>query len=68
MTCCLCGNGAGRWQQHYNRDDGFGICVNCISWTRQRALEYRGGLTPQNVEAEIADLYGKENVNWGVAQ
>jgi hypothetical protein len=55
MTCCCCGEDAGRWQQHWNRDDGFGICVKCVNWQKSRGT----------TEVEIVDLYGKEGVNWG---
>lgn len=55
MECCVCGANAGRWQQHWNRDTGYGVCVKCIGWLRG----------PRCSEAEIADLYGKEGVNWG---
>ncbi len=55
MTCCVCGEHAGRWHQHWNRDTGYGICVKCIAWLRDR----------QTSEAELLDLYGKENINWG---
>jgi len=57
MTCCVCGNGAGRWEQHWNRDTGYGVCFSCVEWVRSRG----------ETEAEIADLYGKEGVNWGEA-
>jgi hypothetical protein len=55
MTCCCCGAGAGRWTQHWNRDTGFGICAPCVDWQKGRGTS----------EAEIADYYGKEGVNWG---
>lgn len=55
MTCCVCGSDAGKWQQHWNRDTGFGVCARCIEWVRGRG----------ETETEIADLYGKEGVNWG---
>jgi len=55
MTCCVCGANAGRWQQHWNRDTGYGVCVRCIEWLRERKTS----------ETEIADLYGKDGVNWG---
>jgi hypothetical protein len=54
-TCCVCSGYAGDWHQHWNRDDGFGVCVSCVEWMRGRG-------TP---ETEIADLYGKEGFNWG---
>jgi hypothetical protein len=62
MTCCVCGSYAGRWQQHWNRDNGFGVCVPCVEWLRQR-----GQAMPVNTEAEIENLYGREGVNWGAA-
>lgn len=55
MTCCVCGDDAGKWQQHWNRDTGFGICTKCIGWLRERRTS----------EAEIVDLYGTEGINWG---
>lgn len=57
MTCCVCGDDAGTWKQHWNRDTGFGICVKCVTWLRDRK-------TP---ETEIANLYGKQGLNWGCA-
>ena len=55
-TCAVCGSDAGRWQQHSNRDTGYGICVKCVAWLRGRGMD----------EAELANLYGTESVNWGV--
>jgi hypothetical protein len=57
MECCVCGADAGRWTQHWNRDHGYSVCVKCIKWLRGRNTS----------ETEIADLYGKEGVNWGVS-
>lgn len=56
MECCCCGEYAGKWEQHWNQDTHYGICVKCVEWQRGRGTS----------EAEIADLYGKEGVNWGV--
>jgi len=55
LECCVCGNGAGRFKQHWNRDDGYGICRSCVEWlVRER-----------NTSAEeIRDLYGIEGVNY----
>ncbi len=55
MTCCVCGADAGTWSQHWNRDDGFGVCVKCVNWQRGRGVG----------EGEILSLYGKLYVNWG---
>lgn len=56
LTCSCCGGSAGRWHQHWNRDSGFGGCVRCITAERMRGTN----------EDEIASLYGKEGVNWGM--
>lgn len=55
LECCVCGNGAGRWQQHWNRDTGYGICADCVQWLRA---------TGRATEEEIKDLYGVEGVNF----
>jgi hypothetical protein len=55
LTCCCCGDDAGQWKQHWNRDTGYGICTDCVVWLRSRGTS----------EPEILDLYGVEGVNWG---
>lgn len=55
MECCCCGGYAGRWNQHWNRDTGYGVCPSCVEWMKAKGTS----------DAEIADLYGKEGVNWG---
>jgi len=55
--CCCCGGDAGVWEQHWNRDTGYGICAPCVDWMKGRGTS----------EAEILDLYGKEGENWGRA-
>lgn len=57
LACCVCGSYAGKWQQHWNRDTGFGVCAPCVAWVRRRGTS----------EEEIRDLYGKEGVNWGAS-
>lgn len=54
LTCCVCGSDAGRWNQWWNRDRGYGICRSCVDWLKQRG-------TP---DSEILDLYGREGVNY----
>lgn len=56
MTCSICGDGAGRFEQHCNRDTGFGICPRCVGWTQGR------GTTP----AEMLSLYGVAGMNYEV--
>jgi hypothetical protein len=57
MTCCCCGENAGRFRQHWNRDTGYSICAKCIAWLRSRG----------ETEAEIRDLYGIEGINFAAA-
>ena len=53
MTCCVCGNAAGRWRQHWNRDAGYGICPRCVA-------EEAGRLSPE----QLSENYGKPGVNY----
>ena len=54
MECCVCGDDAGRFEQHWNCDTGYGICRKCVDWVRSRG----------ETDAEILDLYGVEGVNY----
>lgn len=56
MTCCCCGDYAGRYEQHWNRDTGYGICAKCIAWFRLRG----------ETEEEIRECYGIEGVNFAL--
>lgn len=53
LTCCVCGADAGTFFQHWNRDDGFGICINC-------AAEQAGIESPER----MVSLYGKPGLNY----
>jgi len=55
LQCCVCGEYAGRWEQWWNRDTGYGVCANCVTWVRSRG----------ETEQEIKTNYGIERVNWG---
>lgn len=61
LECCCCGAYAGKWQQHHNRDNGYGICAKCVTWMTTPPNPKRTATTAE----EIADLYGIEGVNWG---
>ena len=54
LKCCCCGGDAGKWQQWWNRDTGYGICRRCVEWVASR------GETPE----QIRDYYGVEGVNY----
>jgi len=53
LECCVCGAGAGRWEQHWNRDTGYGICPSCVA-------EQSG----RESEDEMRALYGLPGVNY----
>jgi hypothetical protein len=53
LTCCVCGADAGCWQQHWNRDTGYGICAPCAQEQSQREIPER-----------MASLYGLPDVNY----
>lgn len=55
LDCCVCGSGAGKFEQHWNRDDGYGICPQCVA--EAAAVE-----TPESLQ----ELYGKAGVNYNV--
>lgn len=54
MKCSVCGASAGRWEQHWNRDTGWGLCASCRDW-----LEAKGH-TPE----EMLFGYGKAGVHY----
>jgi hypothetical protein len=54
LNCCVCGDDAGRFAQHWNRDRGYGICRRCIDWLTAK------GTTSD----ELTDLYGRAGVNY----
>lgn len=54
MTCCICGEDAGHFEQHWNRDHGFGVCRECVDWVASRG----------DTAEEIENLYGLEGVNY----
>jgi D-tyrosyl-tRNA(Tyr) deacylase len=53
MTCCCCGDDAGRWEQHWNRDTGYGICAKCVA-------EEMGREPPERIK----ELYGTAGVHY----
>lgn len=54
MTCCVCGDHAGNFEQHWNRDTGFGICRPCVVTQKSRGVS----------DEEMLSLYGVEGVNY----
>lgn len=57
LGCCCCGNST-RGRQWWNRDTGYGICVDCIAYVRKHGES----------EAEIRDNYGLEGIHWGIPE
>jgi hypothetical protein len=56
LTCTCCGGSAGRWQQHWNQDTGYGLCASCRDWIWSR----NHGDTREHFER----TYGKPGVNF----
>ena len=56
MTCTCCGDDAGRWEQHWNQDNGFSVCPKCLEW-----ITGRENLTP----ADSLTRYGTPQINHG---
>lgn len=54
LSCCCCGEYAGHWCQWYNRDNGFGVCFECVTYIHKRFPA-----------EDITRNYGVEGVNWG---
>lgn len=61
LSCCVCGAHVGRFEQHWNRDTGYGICASCVTWLLTDNTKTR---QPRCTPAEIKDLYGKEGINY----
>ena len=61
LTCCCCGESAGRWKQWHNRDTGYGLCKRCAEWIKQHRPFGHEPITPEEFER----TYGVEGVNWG---
>lgn len=59
LICCCCGGKAGKCEQWYNRDIGFGICFDCVKWIKGRG---------KTSDDEIKTLYGLEGIHWRVEQ
>jgi hypothetical protein len=55
LKCCCCGGPAGRHEQHWNRDTGYGICPSCV------AAEIARGTPPE----EILRSYGIAGIHYG---
>jgi hypothetical protein len=53
LTCSCCGEDAGRWQQHWNRDTGYGVCRKCIT-----------GILKDTPADELASCYGIAGINY----
>jgi hypothetical protein len=57
--CCCCGSYAGEFEQHWNRDTGYGLCERCIDYC---ARGY-GGLSREEFERG----YGKPGIHYARA-
>lgn len=53
LDCCVCGGDAGKWKQHWNRDNGYGICAQCLA--EEAAV---------STAEELRSRYGEVKVNY----
>ena len=64
MTCCVCGGGAGSFNQHWNRDDGYGICCRCVAEEAVRLtadeLRQNYGLPEVNYDQPVVRHLGRK--------
>lgn len=62
LTCCVCGGPAGRFEQHWNRDTGYGICARCVADEAGKSsaeeLLSRYGTPGVNYEQPLVRHYG----------
>ena len=56
LTCCCCGSET-RGRQHYNRDTGYGLCVNCITLCSRNMMT-----------KDMEDCYGVRGVHYDVQE
>ena len=54
LRCCVCGAPAGKWQQHWNQDTGYGICRESADKLIEKGCS----------EEEMRFRYGTEGVNY----
>ena len=58
LECCCCGGDAGRWQQWWNRDAGYGLCGRCATWIATRETKQ-----DRPTAEEMNRCYGIEGVH-----
>lgn len=57
LTCTCCGSAAGRWEQHWNQDTGYGLCQSCRDWIWDRNH-------PPVTRQEFRQTYGTPGINY----
>lgn len=53
LICCCCGADAGYFEQHWNRDAGYGLCAKCVEFCAK-------GMTADQFKSN----YGVAGVNY----
>lgn len=54
MKCSVCGDYAGKYEQHPNRDTGWGLCRRCADWLEAKGYD----------EKEMKELYGTPGIHY----
>ena len=62
LECCCCGEST-RGRQWWNRDTGYGICRDCITFVRSKKKDGK----PRQSEDQIRDYYGMEGIHFNVS-
>jgi hypothetical protein len=61
LRCACCGEDAGRFEQFFNQDTGWGLCAGCADYIVSKP---RNGMTVD----ELTRCYGKAGINRPAAQ
>lgn len=64
MRCSCCGGDAGRFEQWWNRDTGYGLCGKCAEWIDQYRPFGREIPEERIGGEEFTRCYGYEGKHW----
>jgi len=53
LKCSCCGGDAGRYEQWWNQDTGWGLCGSCATWISERGMPTE----------ELNQTYGKDGTH-----
>ena len=62
LRCACCGGDAGRFEQHWNQDLGWGLCASCGRWIMGRLMT-RERMTAAEADTDMRRTYGEPGIN-----